>query len=134
MKNENQIKKGIMVKQKQERELLMRMVGILTKLSRHGRNQNLKIRMDGHKMQESNCSQSIRKMGHVLMQWFSNITYAGIIGRLQPRPNQSQSLGEITISLRSGVSVFKPPRRCQHADKFQKQCLNRGLFNCFNSY
>lgn len=67
-----------MVKQKQERELLTRMVGILTKLSRHGRNQNLKIRIEGHEMQESNCSQSARKRGHVLMQWFSNITYAGI--------------------------------------------------------
>lgn len=53
MKNENQIKKGIVVKQKQERELLTRMVGILTKLSRHGRNQNLKIRIEGHEMQES---------------------------------------------------------------------------------
>lgn len=74
-----------MVKQKQETELLTRVVGIFTKLSRHGRNQNLKIRIDGDKMQESNCSQSIRKRGHILAQWLSNITYAGIIGGATPQ-------------------------------------------------
>lgn len=39
------------------------------------------------------------------------------------RPNKSASLwvGPIT-------SVFKAPRWCQHAEKFQKQCLSRRLF------
>lgn len=63
------------------------------RLNRHGRSQNLKVRIDEHRMQKvlNDPKESIRKGGHILVQWFSNNADLRITGGLHPdQVNQNQ--------------------------------------------